>query len=65
MVLHSGLYAVPAFVGAGTVVLADSALGAAGWPMVAGAALCLVVRCAGLLLDLDLPRGPQDHRIEG
>ncbi|RBY81257.1 trimeric intracellular cation channel family protein [Blastococcus sp. TF02-09] len=54
-VLSSGLYAVPALVGATVVVVADvlDARGAAA--AVAGAAVCFAVRMLGVHYDIDAP----------
>jgi uncharacterized membrane protein YeiH len=60
-VLSSGLYAIPALVGAGLVVVADS-LGVdhvPGAPAAFGAAgVCFLIRVVGLHFDLDAPRPP-------
>ena len=54
-VLHSGLYAIPALVGAAVIVLADE-LGAGGAGVAIGAALlCFVIRIVALRYDLDAP----------
>lgn len=54
-VLTSGLYAVPALVGAAAVVLADG-LGQRGAAAAIGAALlCLLIRLAGIRFDLNAP----------
>jgi uncharacterized membrane protein YeiH len=55
-VLTSGLYAIPALVGAFVVVLADR-IGAAGVPaaMIA-AAFCFVIRMLGVRYDVQAPR---------
>jgi uncharacterized membrane protein YeiH len=54
-VLHSGLYAVPALVGAAVVVLAGE-LAVAGTPVAIGAALlCFAIRILALRYDLDAP----------
>ncbi len=60
-VLSSGLYAIPALIGAAVVVVAasggvDQVLGA---PMaLAGAAVCFLIRMLGLHFGLDAPRPP-------
>jgi uncharacterized membrane protein YeiH len=58
-VLRSGLYAIPAIIGATIVVIAERA-GAHGatFPLV-GAAACFAVRVAGIRYDLSLPPPPQ------
>jgi uncharacterized membrane protein YeiH len=58
-VLRSGLYAIPAIIGATIVVIAQRA-GAHGltFPLV-GAAACFAVRVAGIRYDLSLPPRPQ------
>jgi uncharacterized membrane protein YeiH len=60
-VLSSGLYAIPALVGAALVVVATS-LGAdqvLGTPAALGAAgVCFVIRLIGLHFDLDAPKPP-------
>jgi uncharacterized membrane protein YeiH len=57
-VLSSGLYAVPALVGATTVVIAEL-LGAQG-PIasVSGAVLCFVIRMVGVHYDVNAPSPP-------
>jgi uncharacterized membrane protein YeiH len=57
-VLSSGLYAVPALVGATAVVLADL-LGVQGpGPAVGGAVLCFVIRLLGVRFDVHAPLPP-------
>jgi uncharacterized membrane protein YeiH len=57
-VLHSGLYAIPAVLGAAVVVGAD-ALGQHGVPVaVGGALLCFAVRLVGVWFDLNAPAPP-------
>jgi uncharacterized membrane protein YeiH len=64
-VLSSGLYAIPALVGAALVVTAESAgVGhVAGVPVsVWGAAVCVLIRVVGLHFGLDAPRPPGTGR---
>jgi uncharacterized membrane protein YeiH len=57
-VLSSGLYAIPALIGATAIVVA-SALRAYGLPTALGAAtLCFLVRMVGVHFDLDAPKPP-------
>jgi uncharacterized membrane protein YeiH len=54
-VLRRGLYAIPALVGAGIVVLAyREGNYSTAWPII-GAAACFLIRMAGLRYDLNLP----------
>jgi uncharacterized membrane protein YeiH len=54
-VLRTGLYAIPALLGAGVVVLAyREGTHSTAVPII-GAGLCFVVRMAGLHYDLNLP----------
>jgi uncharacterized membrane protein YeiH len=54
-VLRRGLYAIPALIGAGIVVLAyRQGDRSPAWPIV-GATACFVIRMAGLRYDLNLP----------
>jgi uncharacterized membrane protein YeiH len=58
-VLHSGLYAVPAIVGAGITVLA---IGIGGYGVVAAigaATACFVIRMLGVRFRLNAPAPPQ------
>ncbi len=62
IVLHSGLYAVPALLGAAVVVIAVEADIYSLVVPVAGAAVCFGVRLAGILFDLHLPAaGPRER----
>ena len=55
-VLSSGLYAIPALLGATGIVVADK-LGAYGLPTALGAAaLCFLVRMVGVHFDLEAPK---------
>jgi uncharacterized membrane protein YeiH len=55
VVLRTGLYAIPALLGAGVVVLAyREGTHSTAFPII-GAALCFAVRMAGLHYDLNLP----------
>jgi uncharacterized membrane protein YeiH len=57
-VLHTGLYAVPALVGAAIVVAAaQTGTHNPAIPII-GAAVCIVIRLIGLHFDLSLPRAP-------
>ena len=57
-VLHSGLYAIPAVLGAAVVVGAD-ALGQRGALVAVGAALlCFAIRLVGVRFDLNAPAPP-------
>ncbi|GAA3117241.1 putative membrane protein YeiH [Kribbella aluminosa] len=61
-VLTSGLYAIPALLGAVVVVAADR-LGAADLPIsIAAAAVCFIVRMLGIRYDLDAPAPPGSKR---
>jgi uncharacterized membrane protein YeiH len=61
-VLHSGLYAIPAVLGAAVVVGAD-ALGQRGAPVAVGAALlCFAIRLVGVRFDLNAPTPPHPPR---
>lgn len=58
VVLRRGLYAIPALMGATVVVVASkSGSHALAFPII-GAALCFLVRLAGLQFDLSVPRAP-------
>jgi uncharacterized membrane protein YeiH len=58
VVLRTGLYAIPALMGATVVVLAsESGNHSLAFPII-GAALCFLVRLAGLPFDLNVPRAP-------
>jgi uncharacterized membrane protein YeiH len=58
VVLRTGLYAIPALMGATVVVLAsESGNHSLAFPII-GAALCFLVRLAGLHFDLNVPRAP-------
>lgn len=64
-VLSSGLYAIPALVGAGLVVAADSGgvYNVLGAPVALGAAgVCFLIRMVGLHFGLDAPRPPGTGR---
>jgi uncharacterized membrane protein YeiH len=61
-VLHSGLYAIPAVLGAAVVVGAD-ALGQRGAVVaVGGALLCFAIRLVGVRFDLNAPAPPRPPR---
>ena len=58
VVLRAGLYAIPALIGASIVVLAaESGIHNLAVPII-GAAVCFVIRLAGLHFDLNVPRAP-------
>jgi uncharacterized membrane protein YeiH len=58
VVLRAGLYAIPALIGAAIVVTASkSGMHDLAWP-IAGAAVCFVVRLAGVYFDLNVPSAP-------
>ncbi|HJR88411.1 MAG TPA: TRIC cation channel family protein, partial [Acidimicrobiia bacterium] len=61
VVLRTGLYAIPALVGAAIVVIA-SARGShnLAFPIV-GAAVCFAIRAAGVYFDWKVPRPPAAH----
>lgn len=61
-VLRTGLYAIPALIGASIVVgAAESGSHDLGYP-IAGAAVCIVIRLVGLYFDISLPSAPgRDH----
>jgi uncharacterized membrane protein YeiH len=55
MVLRTGLYAIPAIVGAGIVVMAsESGMDNLAVPIL-GAAVCFLIRVTGLYFDLSVP----------
>lgn len=59
-VLRTGLYAIPALVGAAIVVVASkSGSHNLAFPLV-GAGACFAIRLAGIYLDVSLPRPPVD-----
>jgi uncharacterized membrane protein YeiH len=63
-VLRTGLYAIPALVGAAIVVVAsESGVYNLAVPIV-GAAVCFAVRLAGLHFDLNVPSAPGRHSRE-
>jgi uncharacterized membrane protein YeiH len=58
VVLRTGLYAIPALIGAAIVVGAsESGTHDLAFPIL-GAAVCFAIRLAGLYLDLSVPRAP-------
>jgi uncharacterized membrane protein YeiH len=64
-VLHSGLYAIPALIGAAITVAASRADLYGVTAAVVAASACFLVRSLGILFDLNAPkppRGPPDHR---
>ena len=65
-VLRTGLYAVPALVGAAIVVGASRSGNHNVIFPIAGAATCIVIRLVGLHFDLSLPQAPgRGHRASG
>jgi Glycine transporter len=62
VVLQEGLYAIPALVGAAIVVGAAAAGAHGPAAPIIGAAVCFVIRLAGLTLDLNLPRARHVNR---
>jgi uncharacterized membrane protein YeiH len=57
-VLHSGLYAIPALIGAAITVAASLAGLYGVTAAVAAAAACFLVRSLGIFFDIDAPRPP-------
>jgi uncharacterized membrane protein YeiH len=57
-VLHSGLYAIPALIGAAITVAASLAGLYGVTAAVAAAAACFLVRLLGILFDINAPRPP-------
>jgi len=62
VVLRTGLYAVPALLGATVVAVAFKSGARSMAVPIVGAALCLVIRLAALRYDLNLPRPPPPPR---
>lgn len=61
VVLRTGLYAIPALIGAATVVIA-SEIGYHGVIVpVTGALVCFAIRLAGIMFDLSVPVAPGLH----
>jgi len=56
VVLREGLYAIPALAGAAIVVGAAAAGASGPAAAIIGAAVCFVIRLAGLMLGLNIPR---------
>jgi uncharacterized membrane protein YeiH len=64
VVLRTGLYAIPALVGAAIVAAAsDSGTHNLAFPIV-GAAVCFVIRLAGVYFDLNVPQAPGRVRAD-
>jgi uncharacterized membrane protein YeiH len=61
-VLREGLYAIPALVGAAIVVGAAAAGASGPAAAIIGAAVCFVIRLAGLTLGLNIPRARHVNR---
>jgi uncharacterized membrane protein YeiH len=58
VVLRTGLYAIPALIGAAIVVAASrSGTHDLAYPLI-GAAVCFLIRLAGLYMDLNVPHAP-------
>jgi uncharacterized membrane protein YeiH len=58
-VLHSGLYAIPALIGA-TITVAATRAGVYGLvAAVAAATVCFLVRLLGIVFNLNAPRPPR------
>jgi uncharacterized membrane protein YeiH len=64
VVLREGLYAIPALLGAATVVGAARAGAHGPAAPVVGAAVCFAIRLAGLYLGLVVPRARHFDRVE-
>jgi uncharacterized membrane protein YeiH len=62
VVLREGLYAIPALVGAAIVVGAAAAGAHGPAAPIIGAAVCFVIRLAGLTLGLNIPRARHVNR---
>jgi uncharacterized membrane protein YeiH len=62
VVLREGLYAIPALIGAAIVVGAARAGAHGPAAPIIGAAICFVIRLAGLTLGLNLPRARRINR---
>jgi uncharacterized membrane protein YeiH len=63
VVLRTGLYAIPALIGAAVVVIASrTGIRSLAIPIIA-AAVCFVIRLAGIHFDLNVPK-PPDSREE-
>jgi uncharacterized membrane protein YeiH len=60
-VLHSGLYAIPALIGAAITVAASLAGLYGVTAAVAAAAACFLVRLLGILFDINAPRPPGER----
>ena len=64
VVLRTGLYAIPALVGAAIVVVAsESGTHNLAFPIV-GAAACFLIRIAGIYFDLNVPQAPRRARAD-
>jgi uncharacterized membrane protein YeiH len=59
VVLRAGLYAIPALIGAAIVVGASEAAGHNLAVPIVGAAVCFLIRLAGVHFDLNVPRAPR------
>ena len=58
VVLRTGLYAIPALIGAAVVVAASKGGShSLAFPLI-GAAVCFLIRLAGVYFDLNVPRAP-------
>jgi uncharacterized membrane protein YeiH len=58
-VLRTGLYAIPALIGAAIVVGASETVGHNLAIPIVGAAVCFLIRLAGLHFDLNVPQAPR------
>lgn len=64
VVLHTGLYAIPALLGATVVSIAfEAGFRGVTFPIL-GAVLCLVIRLAALHYDINLPHPPRRGRLD-
>lgn len=63
-VLRSGLYAVPALIGATAIVVASKLGGYGLASALAAATLCFLVRMVGLHFNLDAPKPPAAPKLE-
>jgi len=61
-VLSSGLYAIPALIGAAVAIVADSLGGSGTFTSVGGATLCFAIRMVGVHYDLNAPVPPKSSK---
>jgi uncharacterized membrane protein YeiH len=64
-VLRHELYAIPALLGAGTVVIADAVDSRSALFPAIGAGVCLATRLVGMHFGVDIPIAPSERRREG